>query len=166
MSYFTQRSMTYSKIERSDGRCFGQQQLLADSIETFIPHIIVADLTKEDTDHSFTGSSGGAPPPPPTHTHCPCQRFGHYTYRLLCLSVLVFALNLCSSLHFTHAHHFLFLDAEYMALFRQCMGAPLISCCIASSVCILFFISRLLKGPQSCTDFTTETYQFHDQDLQ
>ena len=34
MSYcFTQRPMTDRKIERSDGRCFGRQQLLADSIE-------------------------------------------------------------------------------------------------------------------------------------
>ena len=30
---FTQRPMTDRKIERSDGRCFGRQQLLANSIE-------------------------------------------------------------------------------------------------------------------------------------
>ena len=33
---FTQRPTTYRKIERSDGRGFGRQQLLADSIEIFI----------------------------------------------------------------------------------------------------------------------------------
>ena len=35
---FTQRPMTDRKIERSDGRCFGRQQLLANSIEIFISH--------------------------------------------------------------------------------------------------------------------------------
>ena len=35
---FTQRPMTDRKIERSDGRCFGRQQLLANSIEFFISH--------------------------------------------------------------------------------------------------------------------------------
>ena len=35
---FTQRPMTDRKIERRDGRCFGRQQLLADSIEIFISH--------------------------------------------------------------------------------------------------------------------------------
>ena len=33
---FTQRPMNDRKIERSDGRCFGRQQLLAYSIEIFI----------------------------------------------------------------------------------------------------------------------------------
>ena len=33
---FTQRPMNDSKIERDDGRCFGRQQLLANSIENFI----------------------------------------------------------------------------------------------------------------------------------
>ena len=35
---FTQRPMTDRKIERSYGRCFGWQQLLANSIEIFISH--------------------------------------------------------------------------------------------------------------------------------
>ena len=35
---FTQRPMTDRKIERSNGRCFGRQQLLADSMEIFISH--------------------------------------------------------------------------------------------------------------------------------
>ena len=35
---FPQRPMTDRKIERSDGRCFGPQQLLANSIEIFISH--------------------------------------------------------------------------------------------------------------------------------
>ena len=35
---FTQRPMTDRKIERSDGRGFGRQQLLANSIEIFISH--------------------------------------------------------------------------------------------------------------------------------
>ena len=35
---FTQRPMTDRKIERSNGRCFGRQQLLANSIEIFISH--------------------------------------------------------------------------------------------------------------------------------
>ena len=35
---FARRSMNYRKIERSDGRCFGQQQFLANSIENFISH--------------------------------------------------------------------------------------------------------------------------------
>ena len=35
---FTQRPMTDRKIERSDGRCFGRQQLLADSIEILISY--------------------------------------------------------------------------------------------------------------------------------
>ena len=35
---FTQRPMNDCKIERSRRRCFGQQQLLADSIEIFIKH--------------------------------------------------------------------------------------------------------------------------------
>ena len=38
MSYFTQRPMTDRKIERSYGRGFGWQQLLANSIEIFISH--------------------------------------------------------------------------------------------------------------------------------
>ena len=33
---FTQRLMDDRKIERSDGRCIGLQQLLANSIENFI----------------------------------------------------------------------------------------------------------------------------------
>ena len=35
---FTQRPMNDRKIERSDGRCFGRQQFLANSIENFISH--------------------------------------------------------------------------------------------------------------------------------
>ena len=35
---FTQRPMNDRKIERSDGRGFGRQQLLANSIEIFISH--------------------------------------------------------------------------------------------------------------------------------
>ena len=35
---FTQRPMTDRKIERSYGRCFGWQQLLADSIKIFISY--------------------------------------------------------------------------------------------------------------------------------
>ena len=35
---FTQRQMADRKIERSDGRCFGRQQLLANSTEIFISH--------------------------------------------------------------------------------------------------------------------------------
>ena len=35
---FTQRPMTDSKIERSDGCSFGQQQFLANFIEIFISH--------------------------------------------------------------------------------------------------------------------------------
>ena len=38
MSYFTQRPMTVRKIERSNGRGFGRQQLLSNSIENFISH--------------------------------------------------------------------------------------------------------------------------------
>ena len=38
MSYFTQKPMTDRMIERSDGRGFGRQQLLATSIEIFISH--------------------------------------------------------------------------------------------------------------------------------
>ena len=34
----TQRPMNEKKIEPSDGRCFGRQKLLADSIENFISH--------------------------------------------------------------------------------------------------------------------------------
>ena len=36
--FFTQRPMIDTKIEQSYGRCFGQQQLLANSIEIFISH--------------------------------------------------------------------------------------------------------------------------------
>ena len=36
--FFTQRPMTDRKIERSDGCCFGRQQLLANSTEIFISH--------------------------------------------------------------------------------------------------------------------------------
>ena len=39
---FTQRPMNDRKIERRDGRCFGQQQLLTNSIEIFISQ---SDLT-------------------------------------------------------------------------------------------------------------------------
>ena len=35
---FTQRPMSDSKIERSDGLCFGQQQLLVDSMRTSFPN--------------------------------------------------------------------------------------------------------------------------------
>ena len=38
MSCFYSEIMTYREIERSDGRCFGRQQLLANSIEIFISH--------------------------------------------------------------------------------------------------------------------------------
>ena len=38
---FTQRPTTYWKIERSDGRGFGRQQLLANSIENFKPFWIL-----------------------------------------------------------------------------------------------------------------------------
>ena len=38
MSYFLQQPMTDRKIEQSDGRCFGWQQLLASSVEIFISH--------------------------------------------------------------------------------------------------------------------------------
>ena len=41
---FTQRPLTDRKIERSNGRCFGLQQLLANSIELFISHIKKFDL--------------------------------------------------------------------------------------------------------------------------
>ena len=35
---FSQRPTTDRKIEQSDWRCFGQQQILANSIEKFISH--------------------------------------------------------------------------------------------------------------------------------
>ena len=35
---FAQRPITDRKIEQNDGRSFGRQQLLANSIEIFIPH--------------------------------------------------------------------------------------------------------------------------------
>ena len=37
---FTQRPMNDRKIEQCDGRCFGRQQLLANSIENFISHFL------------------------------------------------------------------------------------------------------------------------------
>ena len=39
ISFFTQRPMTDRKIEQSNGRCFGRQQLLADSIKIFHFHL-------------------------------------------------------------------------------------------------------------------------------
>ena len=45
---FTQRPMNDRKIERSDGRCFGRQQLLADSIEILISHEKQNPLSRPD----------------------------------------------------------------------------------------------------------------------
>ena len=45
---FTQRPMTDRKIERSDGRCFGRQQLLANSIENFISHEKKSDSSRPE----------------------------------------------------------------------------------------------------------------------
>ena len=41
---FTQRPMNDRKIERSDGRCFGMQQLLSNSVEKFISDIKKSEL--------------------------------------------------------------------------------------------------------------------------
>ena len=49
---FTQRPMTYRKIERSDGRCFGRQQLLA-KIENFISHKKLALTSCQELKISF-----------------------------------------------------------------------------------------------------------------
>ena len=43
---FTQRPMNDRKIERSDGRGFGRQQLLANSIEIFISHEKKSDSSR------------------------------------------------------------------------------------------------------------------------
>ena len=40
--------MTDRKIERSDGRCFGRQQLLANSIENFISHEKKSDSSRPE----------------------------------------------------------------------------------------------------------------------
>ena len=45
---FTQRPMNDRKIERSDGRGFGRQQLLANSIEIFISHEKKSDSSRPE----------------------------------------------------------------------------------------------------------------------
>ena len=45
---FTQRPMNDRKIERSDGRGFGRQQLLANSIENFISHEKKSDSSRPE----------------------------------------------------------------------------------------------------------------------
>ena len=49
MSYlYSERPMTDRKIERSDGRCFDWQQLLANSIEIFISHEKKSDSSRPE----------------------------------------------------------------------------------------------------------------------
>ena len=66
---FTQRPMDHRKIERSDERCFGRQQLLANYIQNFISHEKKARylqsvknfLTLELIQYCNSGSSSSEP---------------------------------------------------------------------------------------------------------
>ena len=80
---FTQRLMTDKKIERSNGCCFGRQQLLANSIENFTFHVkrkcslrpemykaLKPFLTDELSQYSKSGSMFSSLEPVAAHNDC------------------------------------------------------------------------------------------------